>query len=464
MACFPWQAASLMQTVGFFTNGTTGPSGHLSSVPADSAHIDREAGEEDPRPAGTGDNPLNAATTQTSRTFQKEEAWWSHFNDIERIQRDGLVTPERTRRWKYRQRVAMHSGLLPEDKAAALARLGIHPFASPAAREWAARYEAFIDEHGRTPSQIGDDVHERELDRAARRYKLGHVFDTTGLENRRTIANEKLWQENFAILRRWTEAHGRMPKMRAPDVAESTMANFVNVQRRHLAAGKLPERREDLLRGIRGVLEPRIKDRGTTAWGVMLEEFFVENGRLPFHASSDAAERSLRLAMDRHGIEVSADVKREVWWRNMKTVTRWCAANGRLPSAGSGNEAEAQAAVWWQLKRWQMLTTGPLDLEAERAIGLLLMGLSEGKRYPEPCSPIWLDQLETLRAFREAFRRFPKRCTDPLENALAAWVRGLRVRHTWGSLPEEAVRILQETVPGVIRTQLPDRAQDGLAA
>lgn len=404
------------------------------------------------------------AAIRKPRSLKKEESWWSQYHDVARIQRDGLVTPEGIRRWKYDQRVDMHCGILPDDKVAALAELGIRPFASPAAREWSARYEAFIDEHGRTPSRIGDEVHERELARAACRYKLGHVFDTTGLENKRTIAEENLWRENFAALKRWTEAHGRLPKMRAPDPAESTMANFVNVQRRHLAADKLPEHREGLLRGIPGVLNPRPKDRDPSAWGAALEEFYVANGRLPHQTSTAYSERSLAAAVYRHGLDVPDEVKREIWWSNMDEVRRWCAANGRLPHNKSKDASEAKAAAWWGIKRSHWLPTEGMDLQAERAIGSLIMELAKTRKHPEPGSFLWREQLETLQSFYEAFGRLPRRCTDPLEHALARWVHSQRSRNALGSLPEEAARILQEAVPAVLGTRAGDQCKVNLAA
>lgn len=222
-----------------------------------------------------------------------EVAHWKETHGYLPFTRGGGGTEVRLSYWLQAQRDLHKAGRLRQEHIDALSALGT----------WfegdiPERTLEFIQEHGRWPSMQADDAVERTLASAA-----GHRRDeiiALGAPRQRQLLVQSVWDERFCQLQSWTEAKGRLPKMRAPDKHESMLANFINRQRRDLAAGKLSTEREELLRTIAGVLEQRVKDRSAEEWQSLVEAFIEEHGRIPSSQSDDAHERSLGRARYRH--------------------------------------------------------------------------------------------------------------------------------------------------------------------
>ena len=228
-----------------------------------------------------------------------EVAHWKETRGYLPVKRGGGGTEARLRYWLQAQRDLHKAGRLREEHVEALSTLG--PWFEGDVPE---RTVAFIREHGRWPHLLAEDPVERALgvSAATRRDQiLAH-----GVPEQKELMFQTIWDEKFSQLQSWTEAHGRLPKMRAPDKHESMLANFINRQRRDLAAGKLSTDREELLRTIAGVLEQRVKERSAEEWQTLVEAFIEEHGRLPSSQSADANERSLGRARYRHRLGTAA--------------------------------------------------------------------------------------------------------------------------------------------------------------
>lgn len=228
-----------------------------------------------------------------------EVAHWKETHGYLPITRGGGGTEMRLSYWLQAQRDLHKAGRLRQEHIDALSALGA----------WfdgdiPERTLEFFQEHGRWPSVQADDAVERTLANAAR-HRRDEII-ALGVPRQRQLLEQSVWDDKFCQLRSWTEAHGRLPKMRAPDKHESMLANFINRQRRDLAAGKLSTEREELLRTISGVLEQRVKERSVEEWQALLEAFIEEHGRIPSSQSADANERSLGCARYRYRLGTAA--------------------------------------------------------------------------------------------------------------------------------------------------------------
>lgn len=212
--------------------------------------------------------------------------------------------------WLGYQRRRHQLGKLSQEKINALNAVDIWLTGAFLSRgEWQDKLDAFVAAHGRKPSLSTADRDERALARARPYYCLDIPEDSlnTGM---RQIRDRESWDKNMAALRAWVGINNRLPKMRAPDPEESRLANFINYQRRSVAAGKVAADMEAHLRTIPGVLEARPKDRPAHEWTALVEAFIARTGRIPHLRAEDPEERSLASARYRHRIGMDDEICR----------------------------------------------------------------------------------------------------------------------------------------------------------
>ncbi len=173
-------------------------------------------------------------------------------------------------------------------------------------RSWeesAHEFETFVTDHGRWPSEYGDDLSERSLGfwlRAQRRRPLHAPAGTDqirelnriapGWSSRRTSESlDALWVKRLRELERFARAHNRLPRHTGE---ERSLAIWLANQRtaRKGGQGRWDDRREalfqDALEGL--MLADRWKARADE-----LARFTREYGRWPQQRAVDPAERSL---------------------------------------------------------------------------------------------------------------------------------------------------------------------------
>lgn len=298
---------------------------------------------------------MESALTATTLDRQvkagiRQAAWTASCNELILFHREHAAFPSRYKKaerrlaiWLQYQRRKYHAGGMPRHEIEALSIVD-NWFASPftTGAQWQDRLKAFVDEHGRKPSLYSDSEDERALCRAMMRHKLS-VPAGSVVTSVRKQALDELWEANLAALSRWIDASGRLPKMRAPDPEESRLANFINVQRRNLAAGKIPSAMEEKLRTLPGVLAPRPKDRPASEWQVLLDAFEKEHRRCTSQTGGPA-ERSLHAARFRHNL-VSGFGRSAAWETSMTDVENWL-ASGKAPRTSSDAADEARLGRW----------------------------------------------------------------------------------------------------------------------
>lgn len=280
-------------------------------------------------------------TARTGKTFGGEDvrkwrralhevAHWKETHGYLPLTRTGGGTEMRLSYWLQAQRDLHKAGRLRQEHVEALSALG--PWFEGDVPE---RTIAFIQEHGRWPRPLAEDQVERSLGAAAS-LRRGEII-ALGVPAQRPLRSQSDWEEKFSLLQSWVKVNGRLPKMRAPDKHESMLANFINVQRRNLAAGKLPEQREELLRTISGVLESGLKIRPVEEWKALVDTFIEEHGRIPRLYSSDACERSLAQARVRYGFGVKSRGPSLVAMSWQEKLDAHLLTHGALPRLGDAD-------------------------------------------------------------------------------------------------------------------------------
>lgn len=323
----------------------------------------------------------------TSPAEARHARWAANCADLVQFWEENGAFPSRYRQgrerqlyqWLSNQRRRHQLGKLNHEQTKALDAVDNWLTGSFTSREeWQERLKDFVDRHGRKPSICAESEDEKALSRAMRRHRLDVPSGSVDT-SLRAIRNREAWEANLDALSQWVEASGRMPKMRAPDPGESRLANFVNVQRRRLAAGEVSADMEAKLRKVPGVLEARPKDRPASEWETMLDTFVSEHGRIPVHGAEDPHERSLAAARYRHRIGIDERNTRPTWDDQLNRVAGWIGAGGSKPRSTRADPEERSLSNWLHRQR-----------EVHRK-GLLPAGRVEAFRRALPSLCEWLD-------------------------------------------------------------------------
>lgn len=116
---------------------------------------------------------------------------------------------------------------------------------------------------------------------------------------------EDRWNDGFAELTSWVEAHGALPRRRTFDSEEFRVANWLNVQRVQFRADNLDADLVGQLRTVPGALDPRAQLRGDLAFARTVADFHTAQGRLP-RAEVPAPEGTVGIRLGKLRAKVRA--------------------------------------------------------------------------------------------------------------------------------------------------------------